>query len=180
MGFGESVMAMKLLPILTIFVCSPSSQIFPRTPKLHLRSSVTGTIDGKFDHGFLVTVNLGSNQLKGVLYHIPNAFHEYQLVWLNPDNNYKLVWDHGMCADTSRGAAVRDLIARALKGPLAPTQQEELVENNPLIAVEVLTKLINSAEIAVYVSLPTNTPVDLQHPVNLMEAIDNQRRSLKF
>jgi len=29
-----------------------------------------------------------------------------------------------MCADTSRGAAIRDLIARALKGPLAPAQQE--------------------------------------------------------
>jgi hypothetical protein len=31
-----------------------------------------------------------------------------------------------MCADTSRGAAIRDLIARALKGPLAPSQQEVL------------------------------------------------------
>lgn len=49
-----------------------------------------------------------------------------QLVWLNPDNNHELLWDHGMCADTSRGAAVRDLIARALKGPLAPPQQEVL------------------------------------------------------
>ncbi|KAE8706792.1 CCR4-NOT transcription complex subunit 11 [Hibiscus syriacus] len=77
-----------------------------------------------------------------------------------------------MCADTRRGAAMRDLIAKALKGALAPNQQEqvaveltndpklvyhcgltprklpELVENNPLIAVEVLTKLINSPEIA--------------------------------
>jgi hypothetical protein len=32
---------------------------------------VTGTIDGKFDNGYLVTVNLGTDQLKGVLYHIP-------------------------------------------------------------------------------------------------------------
>ncbi|XP_021889832.1 CCR4-NOT transcription complex subunit 11 isoform X2 [Carica papaya] len=47
-----------------------------------------------------------------------------ELVWLNPDNNHELVWDHGMCADTSRGAAVRDLIAKALKGALAPAQQE--------------------------------------------------------
>ena len=28
--------------------------------------SVTGTIDGKFDSGYLVTVNLGADQLKGV------------------------------------------------------------------------------------------------------------------
>ncbi|KAK8958798.1 hypothetical protein KSP40_PGU009177 [Platanthera guangdongensis] len=39
--------------------------------------------------------------------------------------------DYGMCADTSRGAAVRDLIAKALKAPLAPAQQEQvLVELN--------------------------------------------------
>ncbi|CAN4105517.1 unnamed protein product [Withania somnifera] len=47
-----------------------------------------------------------------------------ELVWLNPNYNYELLWDHGMCADTSRGAAVRDLIAKALKGPLVPAQQE--------------------------------------------------------
>ncbi|XP_039802460.1 CCR4-NOT transcription complex subunit 11-like isoform X4 [Panicum virgatum] len=79
-----------------------------------------------------------------------------------------------MCADTSRGAAIRDLIARAVKGPLAPAQQEQfiiemardpklvyycgmtpqklpdLVEHNPLIAVEVLSKLINSPDISGY------------------------------
>lgn len=27
-----------------------------------------------------------------------------KLVWLNLDNNHELLWDHGMCADTSRGA----------------------------------------------------------------------------
>lgn len=47
-----------------------------------------------------------------------------QLLWLNPDINHELLWDYGMCADTSRGAAVRDLIAKALKGPLVPVQQE--------------------------------------------------------
>lgn len=58
----------------------------------------------------------------------PYTFQTYfQLVWLNPDSNHELVWDHGMCADTSKGAAVRDLIAKALKGPLAPAQQEVLL-----------------------------------------------------
>uniref|UniRef100_A0A2P2KIB2 Transcription factor n=1 Tax=Rhizophora mucronata TaxID=61149 RepID=A0A2P2KIB2_RHIMU len=44
--------------------------------ELELGCSVTGSIDGKFDDGYLITVNLGSGQLKGVLYHIPDAFHE--------------------------------------------------------------------------------------------------------
>jgi hypothetical protein len=47
-----------------------------------------------------------------------------ELQWLNPDNTHELLWDYSMCADTSRGAAIRDLIARALKGPLGPGQQE--------------------------------------------------------
>ena len=53
-----------------------------------------------------------------------------QLVWLTPDNNHELLWDYGMCADTSRGATVRDLIGRALKGALAPTQQQVLEPNS--------------------------------------------------
>lgn len=43
------------------------------SPQLQLGCSVTGTIDRKFDSGYLVTVNLGSDQLNGVLYHIPHA-----------------------------------------------------------------------------------------------------------
>lgn len=56
-----------------------------------------------------------------------------QLVWLNPHDNHELQWDYGMCVDTSRGAAVRDLIAKALKGALAPAQQEVItiyLDNN--------------------------------------------------
>ncbi|XP_002531766.2 high mobility group B protein 10 isoform X4 [Ricinus communis] len=51
---------------------------FPGSSQLQLGSSVNGTIDGKFDNGYLITVTLGSEQLKGVLYHIPNEFYMSQ------------------------------------------------------------------------------------------------------
>lgn len=40
-------------------------------PVEQLGSLVSGSIDLKFDGGYIVSVNLGSAELKGVLYHIP-------------------------------------------------------------------------------------------------------------
>ncbi|KAH0888442.1 hypothetical protein HID58_050871 [Brassica napus] len=100
--------------------------------------------------------------------------HQSELLWIDPDNKHELVWDDKMCADTSRGATVRDLLIKGLKVTLSPTEQEDittalandpklvyhcgitprklpqLVEHNPQIAVEILTKLINSPEIVDY------------------------------
>lgn len=36
-------------------------------------NSVFGTIDAKFENGYLITVNFGSEKLKGVLYHAPDV-----------------------------------------------------------------------------------------------------------
>lgn len=87
-------------------------------------------------------------------------------VWLNPDYAPRLLWDPAMCQDDSKGAEVRELMAKAFKGPLIPQQQQQvlqelerdarlvyhcgltpqklpdLVENNPMIAIECLLKLI--------------------------------------
>ncbi|GMP64857.1 hypothetical protein CsSME_00025926 [Camellia sinensis var. sinensis] len=38
-------------------------------------NTVSGTIDAKFDNGYLITVKLGSEKLKGVLYHTPSSLH---------------------------------------------------------------------------------------------------------
>jgi hypothetical protein len=42
----------------------------------------------------------------------------WQLIWLIPDTQHELLWDYSMCADTSRGTAVQELIAQSLKGAL--------------------------------------------------------------
>eukprot|EP01018_Ginkgo_biloba_P025376 Gb_18463 [translate_table: standard] len=51
---------------------------------------VSGVIDGKFEHGYLVTVSVGSDKLRGVLYHVPTSFSGEQCVqvpgYLNNDN----------------------------------------------------------------------------------------------
>uniref|UniRef100_A0ACD6A4W4 Uncharacterized protein n=1 Tax=Avena sativa TaxID=4498 RepID=A0ACD6A4W4_AVESA len=52
---------------------------------------------------------------------------EGELHWLNLDNNHELLWDGSMCADTSRGASIRDLVGRACKGPLGAAQQEKCI-----------------------------------------------------
>ncbi|VAI02902.1 unnamed protein product [Triticum turgidum subsp. durum] len=117
---------------------------------------------------------------------------EGELQWLNLDNNHELLWDSSMCADTSRGASIRDLVGRACKGPLAPAQQEQvvldlardwklvyhcgmtpeklpdLVEHNPLIAVDVLSKLINCPDMDSYF----NVLVHMEMSLHSMEVVN--------
>lgn len=45
--------------------------LYAVSPVEQVGSLVPGTIDLKFDGGYVVTVNLGSDQLKGILYHVP-------------------------------------------------------------------------------------------------------------
>lgn len=57
------------------------------SPSLSSVSPVIGVIDGKFESGYLVTVTIGSEKLKGVLYHSPqNSVPQVQL-------NYSLFSD---------------------------------------------------------------------------------------
>eukprot|EP01018_Ginkgo_biloba_P033764 Gb_35021 [translate_table: standard] len=48
-----------------------SAQALGVDPASSIGSIVTGSIDGKFEHGYLVTVMVGTRKMKGVLYHVP-------------------------------------------------------------------------------------------------------------
>lgn len=100
-----------------------------------------------------------------------------ELAWLPFGLPQPLLWDSRMGGDGGRAAAVRELVARALKGPLLPVQQQQvlseleadpklvhriglhpgqlpaLVENTPVIAYELLLLLMPSRAIGKYLQV---------------------------
>jgi hypothetical protein len=99
-----------------------------------------------------------------------------ELLWINEDDAACLLWDSSISQDNSRSEQIKDLMSAAFAGPLSPTQQQqaiaefksdprlvyhcsltpqrlpELVENNPMIAIECLLSLMSSNQITDYLS----------------------------
>jgi hypothetical protein len=148
----------------------------PNSPEFDVQAGVNPRIgSGDRDEalsGFLGNLTMGGLGPRWIRPCPPRyPVHQSELLWIDPDNKHELVWDDKMCADTSSGATVRDLLVKGLKVTLSPTEQEDiitelandpklvfhcgitprklpqLVEHNPQIAVEILTKLNNSTEI---------------------------------
>lgn len=123
-----------------------------------------------------------------------------ELRWVDPEPLHEILWDPDMGIGDERGAELREIIARALKGPIAEALQKrvvtkldadpklvhscdltpqnlpDLVQNNSRLATKMLLKLANSKQLPQYLDALTNMDFNLKS----MEVVSHLSSSVKL
>ncbi|XP_040563289.1 CCR4-NOT transcription complex subunit 11 [Lepeophtheirus salmonis] len=153
-------------------------------------SHPTSLIDKKSLFEALLSGDSVNRSLRPEVYRLPPPIYkdEEDCEWLNPSIDMKLegfLYDKSMCETNTSILEAKILMSKACKGALSPSQQKNLrreldrdrnfvyqvglapnrlpglVENNPLIAIDVLLKLMESNQITEYFSVLVNMEMSL-------------------
>jgi hypothetical protein len=125
---------------------------------------------------------------------VPVGADSSELRWIDPEPLHEVVWDVQMCANRGRGGDLREVMATALRSPLKEEQQQmvkarleaepklvfqcgltpdnlpDLVQNNSVIATEVLLRLLTSNQKAEYFAALVNMDMN-QHSMAVVNRL---------
>mmetsp|Transcript_5001 Transcript_5001/g.11841 ORF Transcript_5001/g.11841 Transcript_5001/m.11841 type:complete len:220 (-) Transcript_5001:103-762(-) len=125
---------------------------------------------------------------------------EGEVFWLDPELDHEVVWDQSLCRENEGGLEAKELMLLSHKGPLnqaqtdkllsilsrdpkivlhcglSPQRLPDLVENNPVLAIESLLLLMPSSSMPLYLDALVAMPMSLHS----MEVVNRLTTSVEL